>query len=81
MKLNLEGKTLLAILNFWTESVTNFEVKMQMAKGYEKWKKKSRNSWQMEILLGIGIARKTVDYDFIHTHCLSLSVWQNKKNE
>ena len=39
MKLNLEGKTLLAILNFWTESVTNFEVKMQMAKGYEKWKK------------------------------------------
>ena len=39
--------------------------------------KKSRNSWQMEILLGIGIARKTVDYDFIHS--LSVCLAEQKK--
>ena len=39
------------------KSVTNFEVKMQMAKGCEKWKK-DRNSWQMKNHFGIGIYKK-----------------------
>lgn len=41
--------------------------------------KKSRNSWQMEILLGIGIARKTVDYDFIHSLSVSVCLAEQKK--
>ena len=58
MKLNLEGKTLLAILNFWTESVTNFEVKMQMAKGYEKWKKNQEILGRWKFFLALELQEK-----------------------